>query len=340
MKSILTICTLLATHVAFAETTVSTPAAGAWTLKRGNTTVASATGPIGDCRARASADAESRSASATYTCTQPETLTVTYTVAPVQCSSTQPTSDTQQATCPSGSFGTFMQTRSYNANPSPTCWQPGAWAPTTAPAGACSTTAPSGTFVTTFDSSETPLSEGGAWRRSNNPWTNVKVQNGVAFGTNGVTNGYDDSYAYLTQNFGANYEIEGIVYRDPSLPSSDSNELELMLRVTDSGSTASAYEVLWQSYGGQQIVKWNGPFGSFTVLQATQLSYFNRPLANGDVLKASVIGNVITMYVNGVATQRATDSGLTSGQPGIGFFRRPGESTTGIGWTQIKVTGR
>jgi len=340
MKSIFVICTLLATQVSLAETTVSTPANGAWTLRRGSTTVASATGPISDCRARAAVDAQSRSASATYTCTQPETFTVTYTVAPVQCSSTQPANETQQATCPSGSSGTFTQTRSYSANPSPTCWQPTAWTPATAPAGACSSTPPSGTFLTTFDTPEAKLRGGGAWTRANNPWTDMKVVNGVAYPSNGVTNSYDDSYAYLTQSFGNNYEVEGVIWRDPSLPSGAANEVSLLLRASDDSSNIRTYEMLWQAYGGQQIMRWNGPFGSFTSLAVTELSYFNRPLRTGDVLKATAIGNVLTMYVNGVATYRASDSMFGVGQPGIGGFLRPGYNSTGIGWTQIKVTAK
>ena len=340
MKFTTTILTLFVAQAALAETTLSTPITGAWTLKRGITTVASASGPMSDCRAGAAIDAESRRTTATYTCTQPETLTATYTAAPVQCASTQPVSETQQASCPAGSYGSFTQTRSYALQSSPTCWVASAWTPTTAPAGACSTVAQTGSFTTTFDTAEAKLREGGAWTRANNAWTDMKVVGGVAYPNNGVTNSYDDSYAYLTQSFGNNYEIEGIVWRDPSLPSGAANEISLLLRTSDDTSNVRTYEMLWQAYGGQQIMRWNGPFGSFTSLAVTELSYFNRPLQTGDVLKATAIGNVLTMYVNGVATYRASDSSFGTGQPGIGGFLRPGYNSTGIGWTQIKATAK
>jgi hypothetical protein len=38
------------------------------------------------------------------------------------------------------------------------------------------------------------------------------------------------------------------------------------------------------------------------------------------VLKARVVGNVITLYVNGVEKARAVDDTHTSGNPGIGMF--------------------
>lgn len=338
MKPILTIFTLLIAQAAIAETTVSTPVAGPWTLNRGNMTVASASGPMSDCRAKAAVDAQSRQATASYTCSQPETMTVTYTVAPVQCATTQPAIDSQLASCPAGSFGTFTQTRSYGLQASPTCWQPGAWSPSTPPAGACSTTAPSGTYVTTFDATENPLSEGGKWRRANNAWTNMRTANGVAIGTTGITGSYDDSYAYLTQPFGNDYEIEGVAYRSPSLVSGSSNEIELHLRVSDDTNNVRLYEVVWQAYGGQQIVRWNGPFGDITVLPTTELKYFASAIKDGDRLKASIVGNVITMYVNGVATQRATDNTIPTGQPGIGVYYKVGADPAAFGWSQITVT--
>lgn len=340
MKPTLTIFMLFAAQAALADTTISTPVVGAWTLKRGSTTVTTGTGTASDCHVRAAADAEARLASASYSCTQPDSFTVTFSAAPVQCASSQPASDTQQATCPAGTFGNFTQSRAYTLQPSPTCWQPGAWSPTTPAAGVCSTTAPSGTFVTTFDATETPISEGGKWRRANNPWTSIKTANGATVGTTGVTGGYDDSYAYLTQDFGPNYEIEGVVYRSPSLPSGDNHELELHLRVSDTTNTAMLYEVTWQAYGGQQIVRWNGPYGDITVLPTTELKYFASQIQNGDRLKASVIGNVITMYVNGVATLRATDSTFTTGQPGIGMYYKVGADPAAFGWTQISVTSK
>jgi hypothetical protein len=170
----------------------------------------------------------------------------------------------------------------------------------------------------------------------------MNVVNGVAYPSNGVTGGYDDSYAYLVQSFGNNYEIEGIVWRDPALASDAGNEVSLLLRAADDSNNIRAYEVLYQAYGGLQIMRWDGAYGAYTVLPTTQPSGWQQgaALKSGDVLKASVIGNVITLYVNGVARERATDSALVTGQPGIGGFLRPGYLKNGVGWTQIKVIAR
>jgi hypothetical protein len=39
----------------------------------------------------------------------------------------------------------------------------------------------------------------------------------------------------------------------------------------------------------------------------------------GDVLRATIIGNVITAYKNGVELGRVTDDTFANGQPGFGF---------------------
>jgi hypothetical protein len=46
----------------------------------------------------------------------------------------------------------------------------------------------------------------------------------------------------------------------------------------------------------------------------------NTGLKDGDVLKATIVGNVITVYINGVEKARAKDDTHKTGSPGIGFF--------------------
>lgn len=43
-------------------------------------------------------------------------------------------------------------------------------------------------------------------------------------------------------------------------------------------------------------------------------------MANGDVVKATIAGNVITAYINGAQVAQATDSTYAAGRPGMGFF--------------------
>ncbi len=67
-----------------------------------------------------------------------------------------------------------------------------------------------------------------------------------------------------------------------------------------------------------QIVRWDGPLGKFTYLADKRGA--NYGLNNGDILKACVIGNVITVSINGVEKARVTDDTFKAGNPGIGEY--------------------
>ncbi len=180
-------------------------------------------------------------------------------------------------------------------------------------------------YTTNFDLTEDPISEGGVWRRASNVWTNVRTANGIAFGTNGgATFQYDDSYALLS-GFGPDQQAEAVVFRSPAL--STAHEVELLLRFSDAASSTRGYECLFNQAGGVDIVRWNGALGDFTPLSLTGgAGNFGRELVSGDVIKATIVGNVISTYINGSLRARAIDSTYTSGQPGIGFFAGRGGS--------------
>ncbi|HTG04552.1 MAG TPA: hypothetical protein VK635_10930 [Bradyrhizobium sp.] len=181
-----------------------------------------------------------------------------------------------------------------------------------------------GSYTTNFDQTENPISEGGVWRQASNVWTNVRTANGIAFGTNGSMDTYDDSYALLS-GFGPNQTAQAVVFRSPGLVSSGiTHEMELLLRFSDDTGNARGYECLFNYAGGVEIVRWNGPLGNFTSLNFTGgAGNLGRDLVSGDVIKATIVGNVISTYINGVLRAQATDSTFTTGQPGIGFFTRP-----------------
>ena len=191
-------------------------------------------------------------------------------------------------------------------------------------------------YATTFSRTENPISEGGVWFNRGQLWTKVRTANGLAFGTNGARNTYDDSYAYLS-GFGPNQQGEAVVYVSPNLVG-DPHEIELLLRWADSAQTARGYECLFNHLGIVQIVRWNGPFAKFTVLRGTGSGKLGRRLVTGDVIKATVVGNTITAYINGVQIYRATDSMWTSGQPGIGFFKRTAGLNSDLAITSYTAT--
>ena len=168
----------------------------------------------------------------------------------------------------------------------------------------------------------------------------MQTANGVAYGTNGVTNSYDDSYALLTGSFGPDQTAEAVIYRNQNLSPGPSHEVELLLRFSDDSGNARGYECLFNWYGGIQIMRWNGSFGDFTVLQMSGTDSLGRPLVTGDVIKASIVGNVISTYINGTLMAKATDSTFESGKPGISFFVRPGGSTSLLGLTSYSVTSK
>ena len=84
-------------------------------------------------------------------------------------------------------------------------------------------------------------------------------------------------------------------------------------------------------------MRWNGAMGNFTeITQESRL--LGRPLATGDVVKATIVGNTIRAYINGMEVGRAVDSTFSSGQPGISFFIRPGGHQRLLGLTHYTVT--
>lgn len=193
-------------------------------------------------------------------------------------------------------------------------------------------------YSTNFDLTENPISEGGRWNRAANNFTNVATANGIAYGTNGAANTYDDSYALLS-GFGPNQTAEAVVFRSPSLATGISHEVELLLRFSDDASGARGYECLFAYYGAIQLVRWNGTLGNFTVLSLTGgTGSLGRDFATGDVIKATIVGNTISVFVNNTLMGTATDSVFSSGQPGISFFTRPGGNSAHFGLTSYTVS--
>jgi chitodextrinase len=178
-------------------------------------------------------------------------------------------------------------------------------------------------YTTTFPVPENPISDGGRWINGKVvgvDWTDVTTTTGLAFGTQSGFDGFNDSIAVLQGNWGADQWAAATVYRRrPQVPSAD-EEVELLLRFTLAPHVARGYEVLF-SVGAftnlVAIVRWNGALGDFSVLDTVQRQH---PIADGDVVKATITGNTITAYVNNVAVLQSTDSTFASGNPGLGFF--------------------
>ncbi len=177
---------------------------------------------------------------------------------------------------------------------------------------------------TTFAGDENPLSEGGKWSNNGLDWTKIRKAQGLAFGTQTGTNKgiyrYDDSYAHLS-GFPPNQEAWGKVHiAKPD--SSCHQEVEILLRWTSSAHRTTGYECFARCVNDGssyvQIVRWEGPLGKFTYLADKRGA--NYGLKDGDILKASIVGNVITVSINGVVKAQVKDDTHKTGNPGIGTF--------------------
>ncbi len=188
----------------------------------------------------------------------------------------------------------------------------------------CGDDNPTVQYRTTFEGDENPLLEGGKWSNNGRDWTKIRKAQGLAFGTQTGTNKgarrYDDSYAHLS-GFPPNQEAWGKVHiAKPD--SSCHQEVEILLRWTSSAHRTTGYECFARCVNDGssyvQIVRWEAPLGKFTYLADKRGA--NYGLKDGDILKASIVGNVITVSINGVVKAQAKDDTYKTGNPGIGTF--------------------
>lgn len=194
-------------------------------------------------------------------------------------------------------------------------------------------------YTTNFSLTEASISEGGAWvSNGGGSWTPVTTTPGLACGTNGATNGFDDSNAHLL-GFGANHTITATIFRAPSIPAGETHEVELFVRMTTSAGVTTGYEVDLDYNGNIVIVRWDGALGAFTVLSNTGgTGSWGGPPQNGDVFTAKVTGNTIQGFKGSTLVVQSTDSTWATGNPGIGFFKRTAGVNNLFGFSSLTAT--
>jgi hypothetical protein len=199
----------------------------------------------------------------------------------------------------------------------------------------CPVVSPASTYTTNFDNAENPISEGGAWTHKGLDWKSVVTENGIAHGTQTGTDGYDDSYAILS-GFSADQAAWGVAHIDAGIDKTcSSQELEILIRWSDSAGSAQGYECMIHHDGGYaQIVRWNGPLGDFNVLGGGSAPGFK----NGDTVKATAVGSVITLFHNDVPIVQVSDDTFSTGNPGVGFFKRSCGRNSDYGFTNFTAT--
>jgi hypothetical protein len=201
-------------------------------------------------------------------------------------------------------------------------------------------------YATNFALDENPISEKGNWingQHVGQAWSDVKTTAGHAIGTQSGAGqrGYDDSTALLTGPWGADQTVTATVHSVNQVSGGIFEEVEIRLRSSLSINHNSGYEILFRAFKGAdsytQIVRWNGPLNDFTYLDSRSGEQWG--VTEGDVVKASIIGNVITVYINDVQVLQTTDDTYSSGSPGMGFFLSgPSGLNSDYGFTRFSAS--
>ena len=177
-------------------------------------------------------------------------------------------------------------------------------------------------YTTAFPLTENPISESGNWisgQAVGLDWHDVSTTPGLAIGHQSRTS-YTDGTALLTGAWGPTQTVEAVVHTvNPK--ESCYQEVEMRLRSTLTAHSCTGYEISFKATKSASayliIVRWNGPVGDFTYLENSTGAQYG--IAEGDIVKATIVGDVITAYLNGVAVGTVTDATYTTGSPGMGF---------------------
>jgi hypothetical protein len=176
------------------------------------------------------------------------------------------------------------------------------------------------TYTTKFPLKEDPISEGGRWmdgKAVGIDWGNISTTPGLAIGHAGPKR-FADATALLTGTWGPTQTAEAVVF---SKKVSRYPEVSLRLRSDLSLHNCSGYEISNSLKSDDTayliIVRWNGGLADFTYLANLHGKQYG--VTTGDVVKATIVGNVITAYKNGVQLGQVTDNTYPTGNPGFGF---------------------
>jgi hypothetical protein len=198
-------------------------------------------------------------------------------------------------------------------------------------------------------------------RKDGIDWADVLTKNGVAYGEvtrmgvaeRRVEQGnldpssgagaapegdYDDPTAVLTGQWGKNQHAKGTVFsKNPT--NEYFQEVEIRLRSAIEPHVCTGYEVFFRCLktdeGYAEIVRWNGKIMDFTSLRKLVGPQYG--VQDGDVIEATIEGNVIKGIINGVEVISATDDVFESGSPGIGFNFFVGNTNVDHGFRSFEV---
>jgi len=199
---------------------------------------------------------------------------------------------------------------------------------------------PKKSYSTRFQLDEDPISEGGKWINGGKDgidWYNVITKNGVAFGA-ASQGAYTDPTALLAGTWGENQTVKARVF-SRNQTEKYYQEVEIRLRSTLTPNRCTGYEVFWRCLKTKnayvEIVRWNGKVGDWTSLKKRSGAQFG--VKDGDLVEATITGNIIKGFLNGVEVISVTDDTFTQGNPGMGFNYGVEKSNADFGFTSYEV---
>lgn len=178
-------------------------------------------------------------------------------------------------------------------------------------------------YTSTFSATENPLSESGAWLNpssANVQLANVQSTGGNAYGTQDPATQFD-SVALLAGTWTTAQTVEATVVVNVA---GSGREVWLGLNGTitpGSPGNVTLYEADFIISGILVIARWNDIATQDYTILLSSTALPGGALVTGDVVKFTNDGaGVLTVYVNGTQVAQVTDTVLTGGHPGIGFF--------------------
>lgn len=163
----------------------------------------------------------------------------------------------------------------------------------------------------TFTGVETPLSEGGVWTALTAYWQHMTKVNGAK--VDATVLGNDCAARYTGVTFTADHYAEITLASVPT-----GGQLFFHYALCRMNATAACYELT------------TAPDVSSTTIQLFRLDNtgagtqiganitLGSAMAAGDVMRLECVGTTLNVRYNGALVRTATDSTLTTGQPGVG----------------------
>jgi predicted RNA-binding protein len=216
-------------------------------------------------------------------------------------------------------------------------------------------------YSTDFPLDEDPISEDGMWvngKADGIDWTDVMTKGGVVYGAPSrmdvaekraeqgnleaddadPVGDYDDPTAVLSGEWGKNQHGKATVYsKNPT--AEYFQEVQIRLRTVIEPNNCSGYEVFFRCLktdeGYAEIVRWNGAIGDWTSLKRLVGSDYG--VKDGDVVEATIEGNVLKGFVNGVELISVSDGVYENGAPGVGFNFGVGNTNADHGFSSFEV---